>query len=88
MTGKSLFVVSVLPHKLYICSFLLKLCRSYRILICTGGYDRGKCLESVEEYNLLEGSWRRLADMAQCRGRFDAAVVGSKVYAVAGAFLL
>ncbi|VDM10693.1 unnamed protein product [Wuchereria bancrofti] len=63
-----------------------------KIIVCgeqyhlwfTGGYDRGKCLESVEEYDLLEKSWRRLADMAQCRGRFDAAVVGSKVYAVAG----
>ncbi|EJW82855.1 kelch domain-containing protein family protein, partial [Wuchereria bancrofti] len=54
-----------------------------KIIVC-GGYDRGKCLESVEEYDLLEKSWRRLADMAQCRGRFDAAVVGSKVYAVAG----
>lgn len=42
----------------------------------------------MEEYNLLKGRWRRLADMAQCRGRFDAAVVGNKVYAVAGAFLL
>nr|CDP96046.1 BMA-TAG-147, isoform d [Brugia malayi] len=54
-----------------------------KIIVC-GGYDRGKCLESVEEYNLLKKNWRRLADMAQCRGRFDAAVVGSKVYAVAG----
>uniref|UniRef100_A0A915Q2E5 BTB domain-containing protein n=1 Tax=Setaria digitata TaxID=48799 RepID=A0A915Q2E5_9BILA len=60
-----------------------------KIIVCgehyaISGYDRGKCLETVEEYNLLEGSWRRLADMAQCRGRFDAAVVGNKVYAVAG----
>uniref|UniRef100_A0A1I7VWL3 F-box/kelch-repeat protein SKIP11-like n=1 Tax=Loa loa TaxID=7209 RepID=A0A1I7VWL3_LOALO len=54
-----------------------------KIIVC-GGYDRGKCLESVEEYNLLKGTWRRLADMAQCRGRFDAAVVGNKVYAIAG----
>ncbi|VDK62487.1 unnamed protein product [Onchocerca ochengi] len=58
-----------------------------KIIVC-GGYDRGKCLDSVEEYNLLEGSWRRLADMAQCRGRFDAAVVGSKVYAVAATILI
>ncbi|VDO27339.1 unnamed protein product [Onchocerca flexuosa] len=60
-----------------------------KIIVCgehysISGYDRGKCLDSVEEYNLLEGSWRRLADMAQCRGRFDTAVIGSKVYAVAG----
>ncbi|CAG9536915.1 unnamed protein product [Cercopithifilaria johnstoni] len=54
-----------------------------KIIVC-GGYDRGKCLESVEEYSLLKGSWRRLSDMAQCRGRFDAAVVGNKVYSVAG----
>ncbi|KAL3989587.1 Kelch motif family protein [Acanthocheilonema viteae] len=54
-----------------------------KIIVC-GGYDRGKCLESVEEYNLSKGSWRRLADMAQCRGRFDSAVVGNNVYAVAG----
>ncbi|KAM3728290.1 Influenza virus NS1A-binding protein [Dirofilaria immitis] len=54
-----------------------------KIIVC-GGYDRGKCLESVEEYNLLGSNWRRLADMAQCRGRFDVAVLGNKVYAVAG----
>lgn len=42
----------------------------------------------MEEYDLLEGCWRPLPDMAHGRGRFDAAVVGGRVYAVAGAFLL
>ncbi|VDM95034.1 unnamed protein product [Thelazia callipaeda] len=54
-----------------------------KIIVC-GGYDRGTCLKSVEEYDMLESSWSSLADMTQCRGRFDAAVLGNKVYAVAG----
>uniref|UniRef100_A0A183D0P6 F-box/kelch-repeat protein n=1 Tax=Gongylonema pulchrum TaxID=637853 RepID=A0A183D0P6_9BILA len=54
----------------------------------SGGYDRGKCLKSVEEYDLATGGWRRLPDMMHNRGRFDAAVVAGRVYAVAGAFLL
>uniref|UniRef100_A0A183U5R4 CPSF_A domain-containing protein n=1 Tax=Toxocara canis TaxID=6265 RepID=A0A183U5R4_TOXCA len=48
------------------------------------GYDRGECLKSAEEYDVVKGEWRQLLDMSNERGRFDAAVAAGKVYAVAG----
>ncbi|KAF1748505.1 hypothetical protein GCK72_024972 [Caenorhabditis remanei] len=54
-----------------------------KIFVC-GGYDRGECLRSVEEYDVEQGKWRNLANMKAERGRFDCTVQGGKVYAVAG----
>lgn len=58
-----------------------------KIVVC-GGYNRGECLKTVEEYIPAEGKWRRLPDMHTGRGRFDAATVNGKLYAVAGAFFI
>lgn len=52
--------------------------------LSVGGYDRGECLKSTEEYDVLRSEWRHLPDMLCERGRFDAAVVGGILYAVAG----
>ncbi|MFH4974159.1 hypothetical protein AB6A40_000868 [Gnathostoma spinigerum] len=54
-----------------------------KIIVC-GGYDRGECLKSVEEYDVSKEVWRTLPDMLTERGRFDCAVVGNTLYAVAG----
>uniref|UniRef100_A0A7I5E8I5 BTB domain-containing protein n=1 Tax=Haemonchus contortus TaxID=6289 RepID=A0A7I5E8I5_HAECO len=54
-----------------------------KIIVC-GGYDRGECLRSVEEYDVVRGEWRQLQSMNDERGRFDSAVLNGKVYAVAG----
>lgn len=54
-----------------------------KIIVC-GGYDRGECLKSAEEYDVVKGEWRQLPDMIYERGRFDAAVAHGLVYAVAG----
>ncbi|CAO4386171.1 unnamed protein product [Caenorhabditis nigoni] len=54
-----------------------------KIFVC-GGYDRGECLKSVEEYDVVQGKWRYVANMKNERGRFDCTVQGGKVYAVAG----
>ncbi|CAJ0574925.1 unnamed protein product, partial [Mesorhabditis spiculigera] len=54
-----------------------------KIIVC-GGYDRGECLNSVEEYDVVNGTWRHLKPMQNERGRFDTAVVNGKVYAIAG----
>uniref|UniRef100_A0A914YBC0 Kelch repeat protein n=1 Tax=Panagrolaimus superbus TaxID=310955 RepID=A0A914YBC0_9BILA len=54
-----------------------------KIIIC-GGYDRGECLKSVEQYDVTVGGWSALPDMCSERGRFDASVANGKVYAVAG----
>ncbi|KIH49706.1 kelch repeat protein, partial [Ancylostoma duodenale] len=48
------------------------------------GYDRGECLKSVEEYDVVRGEWKQLQSMKDERGRFDSAVLNGKVYAVAG----
>uniref|UniRef100_A0A7E4W4A8 BTB domain-containing protein n=1 Tax=Panagrellus redivivus TaxID=6233 RepID=A0A7E4W4A8_PANRE len=54
-----------------------------KIIIC-GGYDRGECLKSVEQYDVSKGNWSPLPDMFTERGRFDASVANGKVFAVAG----
>ncbi|VDK17335.1 unnamed protein product [Anisakis simplex] len=54
-----------------------------KIIVC-GGYDRGECLKSTEEYDVIKGEWRQISDMSCERGRFDAAVAYGKVYAIAG----
>lgn len=54
-----------------------------KIIVC-GGYDRGECLKTAEEYDVIKGEWRQLPDMISERGRFDAAVAGGIVYAIAG----
>jgi influenza virus NS1A-binding protein len=54
-----------------------------KIIIC-GGYDRGECLKSVEQYDVTKGEWQALPDMCSERGRFDASVANGMVYAVAG----
>ncbi|EYC15430.1 hypothetical protein Y032_0037g3517 [Ancylostoma ceylanicum] len=54
-----------------------------KIIVC-GGYDRGECLKSVEEYDVVRGEWKQLQSMKDERGRFDSAVLNGKVYAVAG----
>ncbi|CAD5234132.1 unnamed protein product [Bursaphelenchus xylophilus] len=54
-----------------------------KIIVC-GGYDRGECLKTVEEFDISLNEWKRLPLMTCERGRFDVAVSGGKVYAVAG----
>ena len=38
----------------------------------------------MEEYDVTSGSWKEGARLKEERGRFDAAVVDEKVYAIAG----
>ncbi|CEF61082.1 Influenza virus NS1A-binding protein [Strongyloides ratti] len=54
-----------------------------KIIIC-GGYDRGECLKSVEEYDIENGQWKVLQNMSCERGRLDSAVCNNKVYAIGG----
>lgn len=54
-----------------------------KIIVC-GGYDRGECLKTVEEYDVVRGEWKQLQSMNDERGRFDSAVLNGKIYAVAG----
>ncbi|KJH50480.1 kelch repeat protein [Dictyocaulus viviparus] len=56
-----------------------------KIIVC-GGYDRGECLRTVEEYDIARGDWKQLQSMKDDRGRFDSAVFNGKacIYAIAG----
>uniref|UniRef100_A0A0N5ATC7 BTB domain-containing protein n=1 Tax=Syphacia muris TaxID=451379 RepID=A0A0N5ATC7_9BILA len=56
---------------------------SGKIIVC-GGYDRGECMKSTEEYDVCKSEWRQLPDMISERGRFDATVASGMLYAVAG----
>ncbi len=44
-----------------------------RVIVC-GGYDRGECLRSVEQYDAVANVWTPLAPMCRDRGRCSAAV--------------
>uniref|UniRef100_A0A0N4Z8T6 BTB domain-containing protein n=1 Tax=Parastrongyloides trichosuri TaxID=131310 RepID=A0A0N4Z8T6_PARTI len=54
-----------------------------KIIIC-GGYDKGECLKSVEQYDIDSGEWKVLQNMSCERGRLDSAVCNDKVYAIGG----
>lgn len=54
-----------------------------RLLVC-GGYDRGECLRTVEEYSPETNTWTEQPPMRQGRGRFDLTVLDGKAYAVGG----
>jgi influenza virus NS1A-binding protein len=53
------------------------------LLVC-GGYDRGECLRTVEQYDPTQNRWSKLPSMREARGRFDITVIDGKVYAVGG----
>lgn len=55
------------------------------LIIFSGGYDRGECLNLVELYDVETNTWSLLPPMKHNRGRFDITCVGGDViYAVAG----
>lgn len=54
-----------------------------KLLVC-GGYDRGECLNSVEQYDPATNAWTKMPSMSKERGRFDAKVVDNKVFACGG----
>ncbi|KAE9550938.1 hypothetical protein FO519_005852 [Halicephalobus sp. NKZ332] len=54
-----------------------------KIIVC-GGYNRGECLKSVEQYDVSKGQWTDLPDLLIEHGRFDASIINGKMYAIAG----
>lgn len=54
-----------------------------KVFVC-GGYERGECLRTAEEYDCRNNRWTTLPAMLVERGRFDATVADGKVYAVGG----
>lgn len=57
--------------------------RDGKLLVC-GGYDRGECLKTVQEYDPRTNIWNILSSMRHSRGRFDITVVDGKAFAVGG----
>ncbi|KAH9503311.1 Influenza virus NS1A-binding protein [Bulinus truncatus] len=54
-----------------------------KLIVC-GGYDRGECLQSVEEFNIKDNQWVKMPDMNRARGRFGAAVLNGSIYVCGG----
>lgn len=50
-----------------------------------GGYNRGDCLDTVEQFNPIENTWKLLSSpMTSRRGRVSAAIVNNKIYVYGG----
>ena len=54
------------------------------LLLISGGFDRGECLNTTYFYDPSSNSWSEMEPMLEKRGRFDLTVSGGRVYAVAG----
>ena len=50
----------------------------------SGGYDRGECMKSTEQYSFQENTWTDLAEMRTPRGRCSIAEYDGKIYACGG----
>ncbi len=50
-----------------------------------GGYNRGDCLDTVEQFNPNENEWKSLPfPMTSRRGRVSAAIVNNQIYVCGG----
>jgi len=49
-----------------------------------GGYDRGKCLNTVESFDLISNTWSSMKPMSVARGRFAVAEMNGRLYACGG----
>jgi len=53
-------------------------------LLALGGYDRGECLSTVEQYDLISNTWKPLQNMRSPRGRFDVSQLDGRIYTCGG----
>ncbi|CAH1785499.1 unnamed protein product [Owenia fusiformis] len=53
-------------------------------LVAVGGYDRGECLATVEQYDIQANIWSPLKSMKNPRGRFDVGLLDNKLFAIGG----
>lgn len=53
-------------------------------LYAIGGYDRGDCLNTVEQYDCETNEWMPVTSMNLHRGRLESAVVNRKIFAIGG----
>lgn len=53
-------------------------------LYAVGGYDRGDCLNTVEQYDPQLNEWMPVSTMNSPRGRLGAEVINGKIYAIGG----
>ncbi|CAF3483448.1 unnamed protein product [Rotaria sp. Silwood1] len=54
-------------------------------IFVVGGYDRGDCLDTIEQFNPIDGKWTLLSvPMTSRRGRVSAAIINNKIYVYGG----
>lgn len=53
-------------------------------IVAVGGYDRGECLATAEEYDIKTNTWTSLPPMSSPRGRLDVGGCCDKVFACGG----
>lgn len=75
-------LVPLEPMQMKRCAFGLKMLNN-KLFAC-GGYDRGECMKSTEQYSFEENVWTSLAEMKSPRGRFSISEYEGKIYACGG----
>jgi influenza virus NS1A-binding protein len=54
-------------------------------IYAVGGYDRGDCLDTIEQFDPIEDKWNLLSiPMTSRRGRVSAGIVDNKIYVCGG----
>ncbi|CAF1194991.1 unnamed protein product [Adineta steineri] len=54
-------------------------------IYAVGGYDRGDCLDTIEQFDPIEDKWTLLSiPMISRRGRVSAAIINNKIYVCGG----
>ncbi len=55
------------------------------MIYVVGGYNRGDCLNTIEQFNPYENQWKLLPySMTSRRGRVSSTIVNNKIYAFGG----
>ena len=86
LTARCCFGIASINNVIYVvgtCCYFSSV--QYLMEIILGGYNRSDCLDTIEEFDLVENKWKPLSlPMSTRRGRVSAAVVNDEIYICGG----
>jgi hypothetical protein len=87
LTARCCFGIVCTDDKIYVIGkleWILSIC--YAIIRCSGGYNRGDCLDTIEQYDFKQGKWNLMSTSAMTsrRGRVSATMIDNRIYVCGG----